>query len=43
MRLLTNPGVQVVADGSGSSGTGEAKAEAVPAIEHICQMCEAVH
>ena len=26
-----------------SSGTGDAKREAVPAIEHICQMCETVH
>jgi len=26
-----------------SSGTGDAKREAVPAIEHICQMCETMH
>ena len=26
-----------------SSGTGDAKREAVPAIEHIGQMCETMH
>lgn len=26
-----------------SSGTGDAKREAVPAIEHIEQMCESMH
>jgi hypothetical protein len=26
-----------------SSGTEKAKAEAVPALEHICQMCQTMH